>query len=587
MPVFDNAENAILANNLSRSIRTKLTDYILSLGQKVHFASRAAAIAANIPTTTRAISVNSGGLTLHYLQDATGTALTTAGGRNWSPVAPVYLEHWGVLPSKTYGAATVDYTAGVQAAALETDGVLNVSGWVKISDKIVANARCRVHCPSGHDQGGFVCRSDFNLAATTVFQPGVSAGEGSSIGDIGFYFEQAAAQVSGLRADLTQYPWAIDMSSPDLTRVTMDKVRIMGAWNGIDMRGNVGGFKAGIIEISSFNEVVNVNGPLDFCHIENLHVWPFGVISNANLLNLYYDQTAAIKFGDADGMQVDNLSSFRVKVVCTKTDNILPLTFGVVKLDGDGATWLHTSGLVLIDSLYSTKTTTPTVSSIQVSGGNLYVAGGTISGAETVPQVLVNGGSFTMNGGELYQNSSSKISARVTSGTLSLNNVLLRWAGTRTQPMIEQSGTGVLRLSNLRPVTHATAQTLVSIATDVAGNAINFMSLGNHLLSISLTGPVLGSYLTQTSLTVLGSADNYPIGMTVTSGGTTETAAVANNLPSLAGLGSASRWWVVNTEGLGNRTVQKATEIFGTATTRGRTFIRVKQDSTWYSWAEL
>lgn len=584
MPTFANREAL-------SSVRAKLNSAIERVDDALYdlmaFTSRAEAIAATIPAPIVAISVLHNGRRCHYVYDAAGTALTTAGGRNWSPVAPVYLEHWGVTPSSTYTEATVDYTASVQAAALFANGDLIFTGWVKISDKVVAAAGCRVHCPSGHDRGGFVCRSDFNLAATSVFQPGSSAAEGSPIGDIGFWFEHTAATASGLRADLVQYPWAVGLAGPDITRSTFDRIRIMGAWNGVNAKGNAGGLKGHLIEISAFNEIGNINGVLDFCHIDNVHIWPFALTVTPTLRDLYYDGVASLNIGDCDGLHIDNLSTFRVKVVCSKTDNILPLTIGVVKLDGDGARWVQTSGLVTIAQLYSTKTTTPVLSSIHVSGGNLYVGTATISGGETVPQVLVDGGSVTMNGGELFQNSTNIICARVTSGSLSLNNLRLRWAETRVNPMIAQSGTGVLRMENVRPMPHATAQTLVSVADDVAGNFVNYMSMGIHILSVALTGPVLGRYITPTALKVLGSANNYPVGMSVTSSQTTETAAVADNLPALAGAGGDARWWVVDTSGQSIRTIQRATEVFGIGTTRGRTFMRVKQDSTWHAWTEL
>ena len=69
--------------------------------------------------------------------------------------------------------------------------------------------------------------------------------------------------------------------------------------------------------------------------------------------------------------------------------------------------------------------------------------------------------------------------------------------------------------------------------------------------------------------------------------GATEATAVSLNLPALGGSSSTLRSWHVECFGRGSaRLVQEATEVFGQGTTRGRTFIRVKHDSTWYPWCE-
>lgn len=68
----------------------------------------------------------------------------------------------------------------------------------------------------------------------------------------------------------------------------------------------------------------------------------------------------------------------------------------------------------------------------------------------------------------------------------------------------------------------------------------------------------------------------------------TESTAVSLNLPALGGSSSAARSWHVECFGIGSsRLVQEASEVFGIGTTRGRTFTRVKHDSTWYPWVEV
>ncbi len=84
------------------------------------FPSRAAAIASEIPVGVKSIRVLSGGVELSYLEDLTGTALSTNGGaRNWSPAGLAMPQHWGAIPdgADTGSAFTgTDNTAAFQAA---------------------------------------------------------------------------------------------------------------------------------------------------------------------------------------------------------------------------------------------------------------------------------------------------------------------------------------------------------------------------------------------------------------------------------------------------------------------------------------
>jgi hypothetical protein len=60
------------------------------------YASRADAVAATVPPLVTRILVNTlSGFTVTYIADASGTALTTAGGRTWSPDGPATPQHFG------------------------------------------------------------------------------------------------------------------------------------------------------------------------------------------------------------------------------------------------------------------------------------------------------------------------------------------------------------------------------------------------------------------------------------------------------------------------------------------------------------
>lgn len=90
--------------------------------------------------------------------------------------------------------------------------------------------------------------------------------------------------------------------------------------------------------------------------------------------------------------------------------------------------------------------------------------------------------------------------------------------------------------------------------------------------------------LTTAAITVTD-ANNAPLGSFSGFDGT-ETTAAAANFPALGG-GSTPRRWGLATYGESTRTTQIATEVYGVGTTRGRTFVRVKHDSTWYPWREI
>jgi len=67
----------------------------------------------------------------------------------------------------------------------------------------------------------------------------------------------------------------------------------------------------------------------------------------------------------------------------------------------------------------------------------------------------------------------------------------------------------------------------------------------------------------------------------------TQGKAVAQNYPRVVGNDAALVAFNVLTHGLANRTIQLAIEVFGASGARGRSFIRVKHDTTWFDWREL
>ena len=84
---------------------------LASLGGVPSYSSRVSAISTTIPAPVIAISVLHAGLWCDYVYDAAGTALTTAGGRNWSPANEYTVKHFGA-----WGDDTSDDIAAFNAA---------------------------------------------------------------------------------------------------------------------------------------------------------------------------------------------------------------------------------------------------------------------------------------------------------------------------------------------------------------------------------------------------------------------------------------------------------------------------------------
>lgn len=440
-----------------------------------------------------------------YRRDGVSTHIADLPGYTWAGTP--HLEHWGVVTSPERTGATTDYTTAVQAAVTAVEGTLIVTGWVKVRDKIVANSRCRLHCSEGRAYGGLVALSDFNMAATAILVPGDSTLSGG-IGELGIYCAQDAAAASGLRADLIHYPPAVDVGG--ITRCTIDALRIEQAWVGFSAIGNSGGMKIGVLEICAFSVPLRIDGPLDFVHIENIHIWPFQASIDANLLALFGDAVATSSIGRCDGLHVINLSSYQQAVQFEQPGTgIIPATFGAVHLDGDGARWINVSGTAEIGGFYSTKSTTPTVSAVRVEGGLLCIAG-TIRGGET-PQVQVVGGTLQWLGGELKNVSTDEPAVVLSAGTAILADLRLDWSGTRTVPLIDQSGTGRLVVRDLIPSSTSPAQPLIRCQTDVDGAMVDALSLAPHTITLpTITGAPKGTYLSRdrTVLRLPSYADN-------------------------------------------------------------------------------
>ncbi len=367
-----------------------------------------------------------------------------------------------------------------------------IKGFCKVTDRLnmVNN---QIMSGSGRSASVFVISTDFNLSATGVVRLGTSE-PGAQIRDVGFSFVQAN---QGVRANCTQYPWAIDASA--IPRFILDNIRIEGAWNGVNATGNCGGASIGFMEIGALNVGMEVNGSLDFFHVNTLHFWPFGFTNKTTLLNgVYYDGVGtSLKYGLCDGADFGTISMFRTKMEITSSATAgISNDFGRIQLDGDGARLIISGGINSISQLYTTKSGASATNSIQVSAGITSITELTHIGSNPQTDFVVNGGALLISGGLISWLNSATTVATVSAGQLVIEGCKIRVNPTTvyTSNLAAQSSTGELVFqNNTFDLKTSGSGVAVSYATDVEGN----YCLSNRLSGYTTSNPVaaaLGVY---------------------------------------------------------------------------------------------
>ncbi len=427
------------------------------------------------------------------------------------------------ISAKDYGAVgdgTTDDTANMQAALDSGENIFLPDGNYVITDALNMSNGQKLF---GRDRLSSILKVDaatFNMSALGVI---VSPGSepGGHITDIGIEFVQPSGS-GEVRANMNQYPPAIyAVASP---RTIIDRVRFSRGWDGIKLTGNSGGSYLGRIETGCYNTNIEIDGALDFIHGESWHAWPFGG-STGDLLAVWQDgDTVGLVVGDVDGFSLDKWAGFESRVDINGIASILPICFGTMQLDGSNSELNVTEGGVLISNLYSTKSTTETASSIKVTGGRVDVSNAHIQGGEAGYQIEVTGGRLSINGGEIYQNRSNGVSSSVSDGVLSLKNMTFRWpVGARTQPLIEQSGSGILIVTDCQPSHYTSATEVIDVTTDVLGTRVDATSLEPHTLTLPAATGSITAFADAGSgqVTVTSAAHGRTNGESVTITGTT------------------------------------------------------------------
>lgn len=429
----------------------------------------------------------------------------------------ILLEDFGVTTAATRGGATTDYTTEVQAALTAAAGKrLVFTGWVKITDQVVAPGRAYITVAGGRNDGGLVIdAADFNMSADSVFVAGDATSlEPCALGEFALSCVQPSAPAN--RAALNEYPLLVDATS--LPRFRFDALRLEAGWDGISGGGtNIGGMKWGLIECSCFNTNVDVQQALDFNHIGTIHCWPFGFASNSNLTDLFYDgDTVALNTLDVDDLTVANLQYFRSKIV-TGNDGANAHPVKILSATGDrsGAS-LDLSGYTQISLLtcYATDAT-PVSKDLVARQGRHTVSQILIRSTSEGAVTVMSGAELNIIGGSITNLNQGRVPVIVESGgALNVTSLTCDWPTATARgvsaPFFKQEAGGEMQLRGVRVSGAYTvpSQFLVQFEDDQEGNYLDARGIDPHFVrwglgSSSVASAVipgdwgLGTYITE------------------------------------------------------------------------------------------
>lgn len=349
--------------------------------------------------------------------------------------------------------STYDCTEALNSACAEHRRVYAPQGGYKLTDKVQIGNYRKLY-GDGRTMTRFLVGSDFNLAATAVFE--MTGGEpGASIADLGIYFTQPDTAV---RANLTAYPPAIKATSTPRFRVS--NLRISKAMTGIDMTGNSGGAVIDGLEISSFVKGVAIDGSLDSVKINKLHFWVFDITTNQR--TIYSDATnIAIDSGRCDDFSLTNSILFSVvNALHTFTGSLPGLeggTFGNVSnvdFDDRGGLYAETGSLQISSCFFSLGRAGAQAIRVVDAFVSLSAIRTTVISGATLPAIELTGnGVISWNGGTANRSAVdlTMVKGNATGGTLIVNGVHFEQSlsGTFNQPVVDaSSGTRVVFRGN-------------------------------------------------------------------------------------------------------------------------------------------
>lgn len=173
---------------------------------------------------------------------------------------------------KCDGATGTDNTAAINRMSAALSDAQLPPGVCRITDTLVVPVG-RALRGAGATATTLYVRPDFKASVSGVVR---LAGAGSKFLDLGIDFAQPD---TGARAALNRYPAAIDARGSG-GGWTIDRVRVAHATKTLDMRGEQGQSKIGLLETSFFELGVDIDGSTDSVNVGTLRFWTYGFTPN-------------------------------------------------------------------------------------------------------------------------------------------------------------------------------------------------------------------------------------------------------------------------------------------------------------------
>ncbi len=297
-------------------------------------------------------------------------------------------------PYNAKGDATTDDTSAINAALASGHTVYlpATSACYHTKAALVMSTKDQLMYGDGRTRSRICVSSTFDGGAIKF----TSGEPGPELRDLGITFAQP--DVSS-RNSMTHYQPAVYARATP--RFKIQRLRISGAWVGLDMTGNSGGAVVDDLEVSAFDKGIWVDGSEDTVRFGQVHVWNF---------DLTKTQTEAFADPCTVGFYIGRCDD------CT--------IVGAVMLSGTGMKFFAGAGGIAPFALIS-NTGFDTYNGVNISAGNIQMASVYFTLLPSVPvQAIV------MTGGSL--------------------DVSSFWAlaGPSSLPMIQVSGNVNLNMSN-------------------------------------------------------------------------------------------------------------------------------------------
>uniref|UniRef100_A0A6M3IFD8 Uncharacterized protein n=1 Tax=viral metagenome TaxID=1070528 RepID=A0A6M3IFD8_9ZZZZ len=229
-----------------------------------------------------------------FYYESGGSVVFGIGAIDWC-----YSEWFGAMAETAISgtADDVQIEAAINAAQ-NTKKVKLLSGYYEVTDEISISYTEMVIQGSGRNN------TILYVADGTGFTGGVfnliSGEPSTTIEDLQILFYQPSTAVKG---NLTAHKPAIYAYAQP--RARFRRLKIVKAYDGIDLTGNSGGVVIEDLEMSCFNIGIDIDGSLDEVYIDKFRLWPFGLDSSQDDI-FFSSDTTGIRIKRMDGLSISN-----------------------------------------------------------------------------------------------------------------------------------------------------------------------------------------------------------------------------------------------------------------------------------------